>query len=277
MKFMMFTLLILVSSCSFFERAKDTQLRLYVFDCGTINVSDVSVFSPGYDKGVKKTLRNTCYLIDHPNGKLIWDTGLPDALVASKDGFTNGVFHLTVQKTLESQIAELGINTSDIKYLALSHFHFDHSGNANLFKDSSLIIQREEFEAIYSKDPSHFHFDPNSYSMINKDKAIVISGDYDVFGDGTVKIIRTIGHTPGHQALKIKLKNEGEIVLSGDVFHFEKNRKFKRIPIFNFNSSDSESSMNKIEELVKKTDAVLWIQHDPEQFEKFKFSPKYYY
>lgn len=269
------TLALFLMSCS--QMSTNTQkLKLYVFDCGTIDVADVSVFSPGHDKGVKKTLKNTCYLIDHPKGKMIWDTGLPDGLVANKKGFTNGAFHLTVKKTLESQLREINIDPKTIDYIALSHFHFDHSGNANLFENSKLVIQKEEFKAIYSKDPTKFHFDPKSYSKLAKDNAIVIDGDYKVFGDDLVTIIKTIGHTPGHQSLKLKLESEGTVILSGDLYHFEKNRKHKRVPGFNFNKKTTKQSMKKVDKILSKENATLWIQHDPVQFTKFKLSPSSY-
>lgn len=264
-----------IVSCAQLVEEKN-EIKLYVFDCGTIEVSDISVFSPGFDKGVAKTLKNTCYLIDHPKGKLIWDTGLADGLINKKDGMTNGVFHLSVQKTLASQLKEINIDPNSIDYIALSHFHFDHSGNANLFKNAKLLIQKEEFAAIYSKDPTKFHFDPNSYSKINKEAAVVLDGDFKVFGDDSVVILKTVGHTPGHQALKLELASEGPVVLSGDLYHFEKNRKFRRVPSFNYNVGSSKKSMEKIEDLLVKENATLWIQHDPKQFKKFKFSPSFY-
>jgi N-acyl homoserine lactone hydrolase len=270
---MMLTLLLM--SCAQVSETKNT-VKLYVFDCGTIEVSDISVFSPGHDKGVAKTLKNTCYLIDHPMGKLIWDTGLADALINKKDGMTNGVFHLSVQKTLASQLKAINIDPKSIDYMALSHFHFDHSGNANLFENAKLLIQKEEFAAIYSKDPTKYHFDPKSYSKIKKDRAVILNGNYNVFGDDSVMILKTIGHTPGHQSLKLKLKTLGTIVLSGDLYHFEKNRKFRRVPSFNYNAKSSKESMQEIEYLLIKENATLWIQHDPKQFAKFKFSPSFY-
>lgn len=268
-------LALIITSCSQINTVEN-KMKLYVLDCGTIDVADISAFSPGHDKGVKKTLKNTCYLVDHPKGKMIWDTGLPDGLVEKKNGLTNGGFHLTVTKTLKSQLKEINIDPSEVKYIALSHFHFDHSGNANLFKDSALIIQKEEFSAIYSKNAKKYHFDPKSYSKLDKKKAIVIDGDYKVFGDDLVTIIKTVGHTPGHQSLKLELESEGTVVLSGDLYHFEKNRKHKRVPGFNFNKKTTIQSMNKIEDLLAKENATLWIQHDPVQFTKFKLSPQFY-
>ena len=268
-------LTILLASCGPLTTTKQ-KIKLYVFDCGNIDVSDISVFSPGHDKGQKKTLKNTCYLIDHPKGKLIWDTGLPDGLISKKNGVTNGVFHLTVKKTLEEQLRDVNVDPKTIDYIALSHFHFDHSGNTNLFENSRLLIQKEEFDAIYSKDAKKYHFDPQSYSKLSKENAIVLDGRYQVFGDDLVTIIKTVGHTPGHQSLMLRLEDEGNVVLSGDLYHFEKNRKHKRVPSFNYDKKTTKESMRQVDELLKKENATLWIQHDPVQYTKFKFSPKYY-
>jgi len=266
--------LLILQSCTA-NLKKEEYLKLYVFDCGDISVSDISLFSPGHDKGVRKDLNNACYLIDHPKGKMIWDTGLPDALSKAKNGVTNGPFTLKVKNPLEAQLAKVNISPEQIDFIALSHFHFDHSGNANLFKSSKLLIQKEEYDAIYSKDAKRFGFDPSHYNQLSKDNAVVLKGDHDVFGDGKVVILRTPGHTPGHQSLLVKLKNKG-VVLSGDLYHFEKNRKHKRVPSFNHSHDETVHSMNKMEDFLKDKGYEFWIQHDPKQYHSMKLAPNYY-
>jgi len=251
-------------------------VKLFVFDCGDITVSDVSVFSPGVDKGKLKKLTNSCYLIKHPQGNLIWDTGLPDGLAKMKNGKTNGPFHLQVKNTLESQLKELGLTPKDITHLGISHFHFDHTGNANLFTKAQLFIQKAEYKAAFGKNAKKYHFSPDSYSKLDRKMIKVLNGNHDVFGDGIVTIKPAPGHTPGHQVLYLNLPEFGPLVLSGDLYHFTKNRKHKRVPSFNFDKKQTLVSMDKIEKFVKKSKAKFWIQHDKEQNQNIKHSPEYY-
>lgn len=255
----------------------DTNTRLYVLDCGYVTVSDISVFSPGHDKGKSRELVDSCYLIRHPKGDFLWDTGLPDSLGDTKNGQTSGIFHTTVQKKLVDQLIEIGLTPKDIEKVGVSHFHFDHTGNLNLFNGSEIIIQKEEFDAAFGPNAKKFGFNPDSYNEINKDKVKVINGDYDVFGDGSVVIIKTTGHTPGHQSLLVRLKKQPPIILTGDVYHFQKNRQYRRIPSFNFNVDQTRRSFVKIDDLLEKEGATLWIQHDKDQRAKRKMSPTYYY
>ncbi len=274
MKLIPVILALLLVSCT--STKKDNAVKLYVFDCGNITVSDVSVFSPGVDKGKKKHLTNSCYLIIHPKGNMIWDTGLPDGLIKKKNGHTNGPFHLSVKNTLESQLKEIGMSPADITHLGLSHFHFDHTGNSNLFTNAALLIQNAEYKAAFGKNPKKYHFSPDSYAKLDKKKIKVLKGDYDVFGDGVVTIKAAPGHTPGHQVLYINLLESGPIVLSGDLYHFTKNRKHKRVPSFNFDKKQTLMSMKHIEDFVKRKKAKFWIQHDKEVNQKIKHSPKFY-
>ncbi len=209
-------------------------LTLYVFECGTILSRDVSMFSPGVDQGKEKLLTDSCYLIRHPDGDLIWDTGLPDQI--GKDGIDafEGQFHMSVTHPYADQLAEIDVDPGDIKLLAISHFHSDHTGNANLFKNAQLIIQQEEYDAAFGAEPEKFGFNPASYSEIDRDKIKILEGDYDVFGDGSVVIKRAVGHTPGHQMLFVKLPQTGPVLLSGDLYHFTSNREHQRVPAFNF-------------------------------------------
>lgn len=272
---------ILLSSCSHnstTDQTKKPALQLYVFNCGENAVKDISLFSPGVDQGVQKDLVIRCYLIKHPKGTLMWDTGLSDSLVKYKDGLKvrEGVFTLKVKKTLISQLEKIGVRPHSINYLAFSHMHSDHSGNANLFANSQVLMQKEEYDAALGKDPGKYSFDSNLYNKLNKDNVKILNGDYDVFGDNSVKIIRTIGHTPGHQSLYIDLPQTGAIVLSGDLYHFQKNREGKRVPSFNFNKEQTLESMEKMENFLKDQRATLWIQHDPDQAKGIKLSPHFY-
>lgn len=263
---------IFLAGCS----TEPTALSLHVFDCGNIEVRDVSVFSPGVDKGEKKQLVDSCYLIRHDKGTLFWDTGLNDALGVKGVEAWEGAFFMNVPKTLISQLNEIFVKPEEIDYLGISHFHGDHTGNANLFTQAALIIQQEEHDAAFGTEAKKFGFDPDSYDKLDRAKIKVINGDHDVFGDGSVIIKRAVGHTPGHQVLFVNLKDEGPIVLSGDLYHFTKNRTHKRVPSFNFDKQQTLAAMEEIEVFVKEKGAQFWIQHDLEQNANIKHSPLFY-
>jgi hypothetical protein len=164
--------------------------RLYVLYCGDIALNDASSFTPGASgPGV---LAVTCYLVKHARGWLLWDTGLPDAIVNMPDGQKSPSGVWTSKKTLASQLAALGLKPSDINYVALSHQHGDHVGNLDLFPQSTLVVQKAEYEWVPPVGPRRFK---------PEQPAIKAEGDHDVFGDGSVVLISTPGHTPGHQCL----------------------------------------------------------------------------
>ena len=253
-----------------------TTPRVYVFDCGTVDVKDISVFSPGVDVGKKKTLTNSCYLIAHPKGNLVWDKGLSDELASAPAGKIVPGFHLTLKKTLASQMKEAGYAPDAVTYLGLSHMHFDHIGNVALFPKATLLMQKEEYESATGPEASKFGNDPKNYPTLAANPVQQLNGDHDVFGDGTVVVKRALGHTPGHQVLFLKLKKTGNVLLSGDMTHFTKNWENRRVPSFNFDKETSVKTMNEITDFIKANKATLWIQHDLEQNLKIKDAPKFY-
>ncbi len=269
--------LLLLGSSAYAADAKPvTTPRVYVFDCGTIEVKDISVFSPGVDVGKKKTLTDSCYLIAHPKGTLVWDTGLPDELASTAGGKVVPNFHLTLKKTLASQMKEAGYAPDAVNFLGVSHTHFDHIGNVSLFPKATLLMQQEEWEAAFGEQAVKSGKNLKDAPSLAANPVEKLAGDHDVFGDGTVVIKRALGHTPGHQALFLKLKKTGNIVLSGDMAHFTKNWENRRVPSFNFDKETSVKTMNDMADFMKANKATLWIQHDLEQNAKIKDAPKYY-
>src|SRR5450631_4808421 len=169
---------------------------------------------------------------------------------------TNGAPNWRKPKSLAGQLDELGVKPSDVKYLAISHTHPDHIGNVELFPASMLLVQKAEYEW-----PS-----PLGVDRFKPEHPVTkLKGDYDVFGDGSVTIISTPGHTPGHQSLLVRLPKAGPILLSGDMTHFQDNWANRRVPSFNFNKEETVKSMEKIAALLASTGAKLWINHDKAQ------------
>jgi N-acyl homoserine lactone hydrolase len=250
-----------------------TSVRLYALDCGRAEIKDMGFFSDtGEYDGKPGTIADPCFVIQHPKGTLLWDTGLGDKFAATKGGVDAmpGI-HVTVDATMASQLQAIGLKPADITYVAFSHMHFDHTGNANAFASSTWIMNKAEM-AWASAAPPGAPVAPDSFSAYKTVKSQMIDGDHDVFGDGTVRILKAPGHTPGHQVLLLKLKKAGVVVLSGDLYHLRDNRKHGRIPMFNTDRADTMASMARIEKIVANTKARFVIQHDAEDF---KALPKF--
>jgi N-acyl homoserine lactone hydrolase len=255
-------------------------VRLYILDCGKITGVGETAF--GFKPGQLATTEmfTPCYLIVHPRGTLMWDTGeISDKDFKAPGPATQGAF--TVTKPLLPQLAALGYTPANITYLALSHYHGDHVANANQFAASTWIVQKVERDAMFAKSTGSATGPtaPNLalFAELEKSKTTLLnSQDHDVFGDGTVVIKFTPGHTPGHQSLFLKLANTGPIVLSGDLYHYPEELTLKIIPGFDFNKEQTAKSREMIEAFVKNAKAQLWIQHDAVASAKLKKSPEYY-
>jgi len=243
--------------------------RLYVLDCGIGHALDQSRWSPGVNVGVPMDVSDNCYLIHHARGYLLWDTGIGDAVAAMPDGLPgqNGAPSWRRQKTLVAQLEQLGVKPSDIRFVAVSHTHPDHIGNVELFPQAMLLVQRLEYEWPLPSGGARF----NPEHPVTK-----LAGDYDVFGDGSVVILSTPGHTPGHQSLLVKLPKTGAVILSGDAAHFKDNWDNRRVPAFNTDKDQTLSSMQRIADLLAQNHAQLWINHDLAQTSQQKHAPDFY-
>jgi glyoxylase-like metal-dependent hydrolase (beta-lactamase superfamily II) len=269
---------VLVVACAHQEAAeKATVQRMYVLNCGEAVVPDVSRWSPGVDVGQSREFSDNCYLIRHAKGWMLWDSGYPDSLAATPEGVVSPATgaRAKLPKTLVSQLAEIGVKPTEIHYVAFSHSHGDHIGNANLFTSATLYIQEPEYEAAFGPTPQKFGFNPASYDKLRANPIVKLKGDFDVFGDGSVTILSTPGHTPGHQSLMVRMQKTGVVILSGDMVHFQSNWENRRVPGFNFNRDQSVASMNRVAAIMVTEKAQLWINHDKAQTAKMPRPPAY--
>jgi N-acyl homoserine lactone hydrolase len=244
--------------------------KLYILNCGEGVAGDISRWSPGVNVGKSMDFVDNCYLIHHAQGWLLWDTGVADAIAAMPDGQTPAdpkATHWRRPKTLASQLDQLGVKPADIKFVAVSHTHGDHIGNVELFPQALLLVQKAEYE--WPNPSGGARFKPEH--PVTK-----LEGDYDVFRDGSVTIISTPGHTPGHQSLLVKLPKTGALVLSGDAVHFKSNWENRGVPANNTDKEKTLASMQRIADLLAKENAQLWINHDKVQRDSLKMAPDYY-
>lgn len=250
-------------------------LKLYVFDCGKIRLTDTEIFSVAKDETDVRVLITPCYVVEHEKGRLLWDGGLASA-TADVAGWQGNGIQLRLDRTLNEQLGDIGLNLSAFDYFAFSHMHSDHVGIANEVESATLLIQQAEYDHYLADDVEGLGVDQSLYENLRTADKVFLNGDHDVFGDGRVRIISAPGHTPGHQVLLVDLPNSGPILIAGDLYHFAISRRERRIPTFNFDAEMTLTSMDRIEALVKETGAVLWIEHELAVFEQLKHAPAYY-
>lgn len=253
----------------------DKNVRLYVFDCGLIGAADISMFNLSNQETPVRELFVPCYLIEHPQGRMIWDAGLPLAMAGAGRVEEPGGVYMTYDRSLVDQLADMSLTPADIDLVAFSHMHYDHVGAANAFTDSTLLIQEPEYEAAFVNVTNPV-FQPDLYMDLKDSSMNKLTGDHDVFGDGSVMIISAPGHTPGHQVLLLRLANTGPLLLSGDLYHFQMSRKLRRAPTFNTDAEETFRSMDKVEALIEAEGATLWIEHEKALADTLDMAPAYY-
>lgn len=256
------------------SNAQTKDIQLYTLDCGTINVADAAAFDrENRLNGKSFELKVPCYLIRHPKGDLLWDVGLNEALAASPEGIGAGTaFHSTMERSLTGQLAEIGLASRDIEYLSLSHSHPDHSGNANLFANSIWIANRAERNFMFTEGTAEARA---GYSKLEDSETVLFDDAHDVFGDGSVVIYHTPGHTPGHSVLLLKLAKAGALLFSGDLHIVQEGYDMRAIPRFNTDAEQTVASMARFEALVKEHNARAVIEHDKSHFEALPAFPKF--
>lgn len=235
-------------------------LTLFTLDCGTLHLADVGPYSDTFEhQGEPAVMRDPCFLIRHGAHSLLWDTGVGDDVAATDGGVAWERDTWTARRTLVSQLEELGLTPGDVTYLALSHPHVDHTGNVSKFPGATLIIDPRAVAWVKTRP---YGVSPALPGLISKMKQRPAPGDLDVFGDGTVVVLDTPGHTPGHKSLLVKLPT-GAVILSGDLFHSQENFEQELVPSFNASRADTLASMQRVKRLAKRLGARVIVQHAP--------------
>lgn len=264
------------------EPATVDALQMAMLDCGRIEVADLDAFSSAGDyAGQTDTFTDTCWLIRHPEGELLWDLGLPSAL-AGRGALENGVFTISLETTISEQLIELGLFAPDIDYISISHSHFDHIGQADQFQSARWIVHADEYAAMFPQNAAPETSDAGSETdesittqfidFMNLERE-EFTAEYDVFGDGKVVIIPTPGHTPGHTSLLVDLPETGPVLLTGDLYHRTESRNLKRVPRFNTDEAETLVSMDVFEAKATELGARVIIQHDADSIADLPRSP----
>jgi glyoxylase-like metal-dependent hydrolase (beta-lactamase superfamily II) len=248
--------------------------RLYVFDCGLLSLDSVEIFNLAEDETSVRELFVPCYLIEHENGRMLWDGGLPLSYAQAEGPVAIDGGSVSYERSVVDQLADMDITPEDVDLVAYSHLHWDHAGTANTFIASEVLMQRAEWAAAMGEGGEFV--DTSLFDKLVDAEVTFLEGDHDVFGDGSVRIIFTPGHTPGHQTLLISLEKTGPVMLSGDLYHFRANRRLRRPPNFNVDQEQTLQSMDRLEAVLEETGATLWIEHDKALAETLRKAPAFY-
>jgi glyoxylase-like metal-dependent hydrolase (beta-lactamase superfamily II) len=267
-----FLSLLLVLSMSAIA-APAPSVRLWRLDCGTVQVNDLNVFSDTYAYvGQSKKLTASCYLIKHDDIYMLWDTGLPEtSLGASLQA--PGAMAASLSRTIKNQLSELNVAPASISIIGISHSHWDHTGQAASFPQAKLLMGKGDVEAM--RQPGSERAKPLEHWLSGGGSLEEVTGDKDVFGDGSVVMLDLPGHTPGHHGLVVKLAKTGYVLLSGDVAHFRENLTNDGVPIFNDDRAKSLASLERFKQISKNLHATTIIQHEPEDVGKLPPFPKF--
>jgi glyoxylase-like metal-dependent hydrolase (beta-lactamase superfamily II) len=246
--------------------AQAADMALTRLDCGTPQAPTVvnQRFSDTYAYGdLKVQFVFSCYIIKHDNDYFLWDTG--HAMTAP---------NVAPKVSIVDQLVQLNITPDQVKYVGISHYHADHTGQVASFPKATLLIGAREWEAITAPKPAAgVNFQPFEGWIKGENKVEPQVTDKDVFGDGSVIVLRTPGHTPGHQALLVKLPQTGAVILSGDAVHFHENYDSDGVPWFNFDRAQTVASIERLKKLVAAQKAKLIIQHDARDIDKLPAFP----
>jgi glyoxylase-like metal-dependent hydrolase (beta-lactamase superfamily II) len=239
------------------------EVTLTRLDCGS-GSNDPRRFSDTFAyTETTKPFTFSCYVVRHGADVMVWDTGY---LPGSVPSATN--------KPLADLLRQMNVNPDDVKYVGISHFHADHTGQLSVLKNATLLIGKGDWEGINANPPMGGANVKGFVEWITeKRKVETQSADKDVFGDGSVMMLRAPGHTPGHSILLVRLKEMGPVLLSGDAVHFLENYDYEGVPGFNFDRAQTIASIQRIKQMQKNLKATLIIQHDPRDIGKLPTFP----
>ncbi len=247
-------------------------VELWRLDCGGVQVNDLNAFSDTLAySGQKKRLVVSCYLIRHGSDYLLWDTGLPEAVIGKPVSATDAMSPI-LTTTIKRQLAQIGVKPEQIGRVGISHYHFDHTGQAAGFPGATLLIGKGDADALSAGKPGT-SAEPLKPWFGGGAKIEAINADKDVFGDGSVTLLNLPGHTPGHHALLVVLKGKGPVLLSGDLAHFRENYDTNGVPPFNTDRAATLASLDRFKKLAGNVKATVILQHEPGDVAKLPAFP----
>ena len=252
------------------EAADRPALEMWRMDCGTIEIGNLDDYSDTFAyPGRSMTFTDSCYLVRNGDRYLLWDTGLPKTLEGTEE--ESGTDRMSLKASIVRQLAQLGIEPEQVTFIGISHYHYDHTGQAADFSGATLLVDRADWDVINKREDLSANFGP----WIGGNGSVqTLTYDHDVFGDGTVMMLKAPGHTPGHRSLLVRLKDREPILLSGDAVHFRENWSRKGVPGFNTSRAETLASIGRLSEIAAQIGATLVIQHEPADIAKLASFPE---
>ncbi len=257
--------------------------KLYVFTSGSLGGFPKSALQTGA-QGTIDWAPVGFYVLKHPKGNVIFDTGNNDKTITDAAGWWGPLakgfgLKMTQDDAIPVQLAKIGLKTDDIKYVVVGHLHLDHGGNISQFPNATLIAQNDELKAAWWPDEGYsIYYIPGDFADTKKMKVWRLNGDLDLFGDGTFKIIRAPSHTPGSQFAVVKLPKTGTVIMTSDCVYLQENLEKGLLPSLSatWSPSGMYEAYAKIKEIRDTQNAALFIAHDPELFKASKKAPDFY-
>jgi N-acyl homoserine lactone hydrolase len=257
--------------------------KLYVFTSGSLGGFPKAALQIG-GQGNIDWAPVSFYVITHPKGNIIFDTGNNDKTITDPDGWWGPLakgfgLKMTKDDAIPAQLAKIGLKPDDIKYVVVGHLHLDHGGNVSQFPNSTLVVQNDELKAAWWPDVGYsLYYIPGDFEATKKMNIIRLEGDLDMFGDGSFRLYKAPGHTPGSQFAVLRLKNTGPVILTSDTVYLMESLEKNLIPPIpgTWSPKGMYEGYQRIR-LIRDTEgAQLFMAHDPELFKAAKHAPDFY-
>lgn len=256
-------------------KVADPAVKLWRLECGAVGNADLDVFADSYAlASQRKDIVISCYLIRHGNDYMLWDAGFGAELVGKTEEPIPGIT-VGVKRTIVDQLRDIGVKPEQVTIVGISHMHYDHVGQAASFPRARLLIGAEDL-AILSSSPNNPLLEPHRLDPWLKGGAPKegVTGDKDVFGDGTVTMLALPGHTPGHHGLLVRLKNKGPVLISGDLYHVADQVPVAGVPRFNMDRVQTLSSQQRFAALADALEPTTIIEHEPADIARLPAFPE---
>ena len=279
---------ILLAAVSRYAMGQDSAeaLKLYVLDLGELEASPAN-YNLLESEVQTTSMSLSAYVIVHPRGVLLWEAGAVPENERVMEGI--GARQIVIRSdkaerpvilgpSMLEQMAQIGLSPAEVTHLALSHFHWDHTANANLFAHATWLVRPEELAAMFPDAPMSNSARPLTYAALKDSSNTVLVHDeeHDVFGDGRVILKAARGHSAGHQVLYLDLANTGAVVLSGDLYHYPEERSLGRLPVADYDGEQTRQSRVELEAFLVRRNAQLWIEHDLVAHRERRKAPAFY-
>jgi glyoxylase-like metal-dependent hydrolase (beta-lactamase superfamily II) len=226
------------------------------------------------------TVPIACFLVEHPRGRLLFDTGLHcDTLTTMRERYGEerarrfGV-HSKPGDDVVSQLARVGVQPSEVPFVVNSHWHFDHCGGNEFFPQATILVQKREMDAARSPEVlAQGRYRPSPVDYEHPLRYHAVDGEHDVFGDGAVLLIPTYGHTPGHQSLLVRRGRQERLLFTADACYTRENMDRDILPTVVWDEREMSHALGRLRDLRDKQGATTVYGHDPAQWRTLAQAP----